>query len=215
MWKSIKNLISPGTSKRKSQKSKPTGDSFISASGRVKPQDVRDFAISVSAADFIGTFRFPVLVGSLINSGYLTPNPKAPPPPEGRKKTHLFKADTIAKFVEGASLEHSIFPLKHGPSSKNPDDTVIYVGRGDDNDVIMNDFSISQKHAFISITRNGYSITDMGSTNGTKLNSSPVFRTARSLKDGDTITFGRYNFVFHTPPGFHGFLTKKRPSKGD
>jgi hypothetical protein len=215
MWKSIKNLLSSGSSRSGSRKSRLSADSFVSASGRVKPQEIRDFARSVSTAEFIGTVHFPVLVGSLIHSGYLMPNPSAAPPPEGRKKTHLFKADTIAKFVEGASLEHSIFPVKHGPSSKNPDDTFIYIGRGDDNDVIMNDFSVSQRHALITITRHGYSITDLGSTNGTSLNGSPVFKASRPLKDGDTLTFGRYNFTFHTPPGFYTFLTKRKTSEDD
>lgn len=215
MWHLIKSIFSPSPAPAKGKAgakggSKSFDDVYISASGRVKPQEIRTYAHSVPAATFYSHITFPVLVGSSIHSGAVTPNPNAGPPPEGRKKTHLFKADTVAQLVEGASLEASIFPIRHGPTSRNVDNSQLSIGRGDDNDIVMNDVAVSQRHAVISISRHGYAIADAGSTNGTKVNGTKVFKAPQSLKDGDTVTFGRYNFTFHTPPGFYAFLTSKK-----
>ena len=213
MWNLFKSIFSPSPAKGKAKAQpgkKSFDDTYLSASGRVKPQEIRTYAQSVPAATFYSHVTFPVLVGSSIHSGAVMPNPSAGPQPGGRKKTHLFKADVVAQFVEGASLEASIFPIKHGPSSRNADNTQLSIGRGEDNDIVMNDVAVSQRHAVISISRNGYAIADAGSTNGTKVNGTKVYKAPHSLKDGDTVTFGRYNFTFHTPPGFYAFLTNQK-----
>ena len=213
MWNLFKSIFfpSPVKGKAKAQPGKKSfDDTYLSASGRVKPQEIRTYAKSVPAATFYSHVTFAVLVGSSIHSGAVTPNPNAGPPPEGRKKTHLFKANIVAQLVEGASLEASIFPIKNGPTSRNTANSQLSIGRGDDNDIVMNDVAVSQRHAIISISRHGYAIADAGSTNGTKVNGTKVFKAQHSLKDGDTVTFGRYNFTFHTPPGFYAFLTNKK-----
>jgi hypothetical protein len=213
MWNLFKSIFfpSPVKGKAKAQPGKKSfDDTYLSASGRVKLQEIRTYAKSVPAATFYSHVTFAVLVGSSIHSGAVTPNPNAGPPPEGRKKTLLFKANIVAQLVEGASLEASIFPIKHGPTSRNTANSQLSIGRGDDNDIVMNDVAVSQRHAIISISRHGYAIADAGSTNGTKVNGTKVFKAQHPLKDGDTVTFGRYNFTFHTPPGFYAFLTNKK-----
>jgi hypothetical protein len=67
-------------------------------------------------------------------------------------------------------------------------DQVITIGRATDATVRVSDTSVSRRHAEIRPTGGGWTIVDLGSTNGTRVNGVPV--TERRLADGDTITVG-------------------------
>jgi hypothetical protein len=62
------------------------------------------------------------------------------------------------------------------------------IGRATDATVRVTDTSVSRRHAEIRPAGGGWTIVDLGSTNGTRVNGSPV--TERTLQDGDTITVG-------------------------
>jgi hypothetical protein len=65
---------------------------------------------------------------------------------------------------------------------------VITIGRLADSDVVVDDKGASRRHAQIR-TKDGVStLTDLGSTNGTKLNGQQI--QSRTLEDGDRITVG-------------------------
>ena len=73
-------------------------------------------------------------------------------------------------------------------------DTTITIGRAADADVRLSDTSVSRKHAEVRRTGDGWTIVDLGSTNGTRVNGAPV--TDRKLRDGDTITVGDASLRF-------------------
>jgi pSer/pThr/pTyr-binding forkhead associated (FHA) protein len=54
--------------------------------------------------------------------------------------------------------------------------------------VRLPDTSVSRRHAEVRATGDGWTVVDLGSTNGTKVNGAVV--TERRLKDGDTISVG-------------------------
>ncbi len=220
MWKKIKELLSPskapsvekiGSFKPGSKSPERSGiEQLFSSAGKLKPHLLQKLAAESSITDFLLVINFPVLVGSNVRAGTLAPKqPKELQLDSGRKHTQLFKADQIRELVEGASLEHSIFPVLRGPSSKSNDMYRFTLGRGSTNDIVMNDFAVSETHAYIMVARHGYAVADMHSTNGTKLNGVPVSQVPSPLKDGDQLTFGRYDFTFRTPPGLYEFLTNK------
>lgn len=66
-------------------------------------------------------------------------------------------------------------------------DTVT-VGRLPDCDVVIEDKGASRRHAQLKRKGRIYTLTDLGSTNGTKLNGETV--QSRELHDGDKITIG-------------------------
>jgi hypothetical protein len=65
---------------------------------------------------------------------------------------------------------------------------VVTIGRLADCDVVLKDKGASRKHAQLKVRNGTWTLTDLGSTNGTRLNGQTV--QARELTDGDTITIG-------------------------
>jgi pSer/pThr/pTyr-binding forkhead associated (FHA) protein len=72
------------------------------------------------------------------------------------------------------------------------------VGRNDDCDLIIRDRTVSSRHAELMVRSEGVTITNLMSTNGTRVNGQEV-QTAR-LHDGDVIRFGRVSMVFKDVP---------------
>ncbi len=62
---------------------------------------------------------------------------------------------------------------------------VITVGRGNANDLVLNDSSVSRFHAVIKLADNHIFIADRGSTNGVILNGKKIDQETE-LKNGDT-----------------------------
>lgn len=73
------------------------------------------------------------------------------------------------------------------------------IGRNSDNDIIIDNLSVSRKHAVITSSKKGFQITDCDSKNGTFLNGKPIKQEA--VKNGDTILLGKYVLVFEVPQG--------------
>ena len=59
----------------------------------------------------------------------------------------------------------------------------LHIGRADDNDVVVDDLSVSRHHADLRNTGHGFEILDLGSRNGTFLNGNPVFRAVVTEQD--------------------------------
>jgi hypothetical protein len=68
------------------------------------------------------------------------------------------------------------------------DKETVTIGRLSDSDVVLADRGASRRHAQIRTKDGTSTLTDLGSTNGTKLNGEQI--QARQLRDGDRITIG-------------------------
>jgi hypothetical protein len=68
----------------------------------------------------------------------------------------------------------------------------ISVGRGTDNDLHVNDASVSKIHAALRMSKEGtLLVADTGSTNGTFINGRRIaYGEARPIEDGDVVGFG-------------------------
>ena len=73
--------------------------------------------------------------------------------------------------------------------------TFITIGRGDENDVALNADGISRHHARLVAADGAWQVEDLGSTNGTRVNNSRI-EGARTLRDGDTVAFGRVCYKY-------------------
>jgi sigma-B regulation protein RsbU (phosphoserine phosphatase) len=71
----------------------------------------------------------------------------------------------------------------------------VVLGRSHDCDLILPDVLLSRRHAEIVRTARGWSLRDLGSLNGTRLNGVRV-EGERPLRDGDTISMSDWSLVF-------------------
>jgi adenylate cyclase len=71
----------------------------------------------------------------------------------------------------------------------------IFIGRTDDNDIVLDDSSVSRRHAKITKDGEAYSLADLGSHNGTALNG--ILTQSAPLRDGDQIKIGGYRLTFY------------------
>jgi hypothetical protein len=74
------------------------------------------------------------------------------------------------------------------------DQGVIVIGRSSGCDVVVDDPNVSRRHAEIRRLGEGYSLVDLGSTNGTEVNGQRVGET--SLMNGDVIGVGTTRLTF-------------------
>lgn len=72
--------------------------------------------------------------------------------------------------------------------------TLLTVGRGLNNDVILEDTRVSRHHAELRYKTRRFWVSDLGSTNGTFVNGERV--TEQALRNGDTISLGGLEMVF-------------------
>ncbi|MFA5786772.1 MAG: DUF3662 and FHA domain-containing protein [Actinomycetota bacterium] len=68
------------------------------------------------------------------------------------------------------------------------------IGRLSECDIVLSDPGVSRRHAAILRHGDEYSVEDLGSTNGTRVNSTRI--TRRRLADGDRIVVGSTNLHF-------------------
>lgn len=68
------------------------------------------------------------------------------------------------------------------------------IGRKSDNDLVIDDHTVSSRHARIVRVQSVYFLEDLKSTNGTGLNGKPIERA--QLRDADVITIGQHRIVF-------------------
>jgi predicted component of type VI protein secretion system len=68
------------------------------------------------------------------------------------------------------------------------------IGRDADADLVLNDPSVSRKHAKITVQNNEFFLEDLGSSNGTHVDDVPVLFSV--LKSGDLVQMGKLAFWF-------------------
>ena len=64
------------------------------------------------------------------------------------------------------------------------------IGRSSENNIILDDITVSRNHAFLSVNNKNIKITDNNSTNGIYINN--VIEIDSELKSGDNIQIGKY-----------------------
>lgn len=78
------------------------------------------------------------------------------------------------------------------------DGAVTRLGRHPDSDIMLDDITVSRRHAEIVRDGGRYEIVDDGSLNGTYVNGERVDRV--ELRQGDEVQIGKFRLVFLTGP---------------
>ncbi|MCK4839027.1 MAG: FHA domain-containing protein [Desulfobulbaceae bacterium] len=65
------------------------------------------------------------------------------------------------------------------------------IGRGDEADIIINNSSVSRKHTSLELKEGFYYLSDLNSTNGTRVNGEKIYSERQILKS-DNIAIGKF-----------------------
>jgi hypothetical protein len=110
------------------------------------------------------------------------PEPEAAPPAEpSPAEPSLVSRGRARLDLQGASCYVDI--------------DVAAIGRGLDNDVVVEDPRVSRHHARLQRSGRGWELVDLSSTNGTFINDKPIRQ--RPVANGDTISLGGLEMTFH------------------
>jgi pSer/pThr/pTyr-binding forkhead associated (FHA) protein len=153
-----------------------------------------EFRIDVDASPYATAHETPTvpqvdLVGgamdpdpfSLISSRRLAP----PPPPEAH-------AAPVHTPVPPSAPALALLEVSRGPLVARAfriERPVTAIGRGDHNDVRLNDASVSSSHATLLLKRGTWYVVDLSSANGTYVDGYRV-ATERALSDGGSLRVG-------------------------
>jgi pSer/pThr/pTyr-binding forkhead associated (FHA) protein len=89
-----------------------------------------------------------------------------------------------------------VLDTPEGPHAFPVGTSLVTIGRGLNNDLIVEDARVSRQHAQIRYKSRRFFIGDLGSTNGTYVNGTQV-TTDQVLHDGDTVSFGGLEMHFY------------------
>jgi hypothetical protein len=134
--------------------------------------------------------------------------PPAPEPGEEEGDEYLMRTVTHAGAPTLGCREPVVFPVLK--SRTNAFGRGITVGRTGNNDVVLDDGSVSRFHAWFARPegQEGFLLTDAGSKNGSWVGGVRLTpRQAVSVKDGVRLRFGQVEVAFYTASSFVRMLT--------
>ena len=91
-----------------------------------------------------------------------------------------------------------LYEVDGQPRTFNAEEEVASIGRATDNDIVLNDFSVSRRHAYLKKEDGDWVLYDNGSTNGVRVNDETVPRAV--VKDGDEVVIGTFVLRFKDEP---------------
>jgi hypothetical protein len=92
---------------------------------------------------------------------------------------------------------------------RNSEPGPITIGRTSENDVTVNEYSVSTRHAILALVNGEYRLTDLGATNGTLVNGvRMVPRKPCRLQGGETLQLGRVTLLFLSAKQFAEHLAR-------
>jgi hypothetical protein len=107
----------------------------------------------------------------------------------------LNAADSAA--VDALPQGHALLIVQRGPGAGSRfllDADLVTAGRHPESEIFLDDVTVSRRHAEFRRTPAGYSVSDVGSLNGTYVNRDRIDEV--ELQDADEVQIGKYRLVF-------------------
>ena len=163
-----------------------------------RPEAVDPFAIGAAAAGAGGASG--AVAGAGMGAATSQPYPAPQPQPQAQPR---MAAETVV--FAGGQQAATPMPAQAAVRARLIDTTNnraydlasarLLIGRESKNDIAVHDVNASRTHAELRFEPQGvWTITDLGSTNGTLVNGREV--ATQPLSEGDRITIGMTNFMF-------------------
>jgi pSer/pThr/pTyr-binding forkhead associated (FHA) protein len=136
----------------------------------------------------------------------VTPEPAEPP--SDATATIQFSGEKVetsdrqlsaidAAAVDALPVGHALLVVQKGPGAGSRfllDQDVVNAGRHPDSEIFLDDVTVSRRHAVFNRTPDGFTVSDVGSLNGTYVNRDRIETVL--LKDSDEVQIGKYRLVF-------------------
>ncbi|HEY0948549.1 FHA domain-containing protein [Nocardioides sp.] len=102
-----------------------------------------------------------------------------------------------AAAVDALPAGHALLVVQRGPGAGSRfllDADVVNAGRHPDSEIFLDDVTVSRRHAEFHRSGETFTVSDVGSLNGTYVNRDRIETVP--LKDGDEVQIGKYRLVF-------------------
>lgn len=135
----------------------------------------------------------------------------APPPVQKLEGDLIWKTDP-GRVMRKVGDDPIVFLLKKQPAANNAFALGITVGRTGNNDIELDDASVSRFHAWFQIDPQSavWHICDAESSNGTWCNQQRLSpRRPAPLNDGTLVTIGHVDLTFMMPATFQPWMKRK------
>ncbi|MGH3496482.1 MAG: FHA domain-containing protein [Nocardioidaceae bacterium] len=109
--------------------------------------------------------------------------------------SELSAADTAA--LDALPVGSALLVVQRGPSAGSRfllDTDEVSAGRHPDSDIFLDDVTVSRRHAVFRRGAGGYTVSDVGSLNGTYVNRDRIDEI--ELSGGDEVQIGKYRLVY-------------------
>lgn len=106
-------------------------------------------------------------------------------------------SESELKLIGELNPKDAMLIIHRGPNRGERfllDGSSITIGRASDNEIFLDDVTVSRKHAIINHRDQIFELQDLGSLNGTYVNNNSIARS--TLSHGDEIQFGKYHMLF-------------------
>jgi pSer/pThr/pTyr-binding forkhead associated (FHA) protein len=104
--------------------------------------------------------------------------------------------DDVVVPMSELPTDTAVLIVRSGPQAGDRfalGDGTIRLGRHPDSEIMLDDITVSRRHASITRTADGYVVTDAGSLNGTYLNQERIDEAL--LHHGDELQVGKFRLV--------------------
>ena len=163
---------------------------FCTACGQQNPDDAR-FCAQCGTKLHAGedTGASPVETTATITFGA----------PDQRESSDRQLSPVDAAAVDALPEGHALLVVQRGPSAGSRfllDVDVVGAGRHPDSEIFLDDVTVSRRHAVFDRAGDQFTVSDVGSLNGTYVNRDRIEKV--QLSDGDEVQIGKYRLVYFT-----------------
>ncbi|MDT9592393.1 FHA domain-containing protein [Nocardioides zeae] len=111
-------------------------------------------------------------------------------------------SDRALNAVDAAAVDalppgHALLVVQRGPGAGSRfllDTDLVTAGRHPESEIFLDDVTVSRRHADFRRDGGTFTVSDVGSLNGTYVNRDRIDEV--TLKDGDEVQIGKYRLVF-------------------
>ena len=105
--------------------------------------------------------------------------------------------DDDAAAVDALPVGNALLVVQRGPGAGNRyllDQDVVTAGRHPESEIFLDDITVSRRHVEFRRTPEGFTVSDVGSLNGTYVNRDRIDESA--LQNGDEVQVGKFRLVY-------------------